>query len=435
MQVSVEKTSDLERKVSFEIPAEKINSAVESRLQELSRTVRLNGFRPGKVPLSVVRKRFGDGVRQEVLGEQVESGYREAVTRESLQPVGAPQVDNIDDNAEGGAVTVTARVEVYPEFEVADLSSQTLTRAEGEIRQADLDAMISHLRKQRREWSDVQRAAQAGDRLTVDFTGTIDGEAFEGGKAEDFQIELGTNQLIDGFESGLTGLSAGDKKDLDLQFPDDYRATEVAGKPVQFAVEVKAVAEPVEPALDAEFFKGFGVDSGKEEDFLTEVRANMQREMDEKLRSRVRASVMELLSKAHPITVPAQLVEQEITSLQSAAADQAVRGGGAAEGVNLPREIFEKQARERVLLGLVLNRIAEHAELSPDEARVRERVEGLASSYEEPQQVIDYYLNNQEMMDSLRSSVFEDQVIDWVLDQVQIKTETLGFSEIVEPAA
>ena len=433
MQVSVESTEGLERRVRVQLPAEKVNAAVEKRLLQLARTVRLDGFRPGKVPMSVVRRRFSGQARQEVFGDLVQSSYFEALAQEKLQPAGEPSIEPLDIPPEEGLGYV-ATIEVMPEVKLNDLSGVVIKRPKVEVTDEDLAAMIEKLRRQRMTWNEVDRAAAEGDQVTINFKGFIDGEAFQGGSAEGVPLELGSNSMIEGFEGGLIGASAGEKRALDLNFPEDYRVENLAGKAATFEVDVLKVAEPNLPEVDEEFAKAFGVAEGGVDGLYSEIRSNMERELAEKVRGVLKEQAMDALLKTNSIEVPGALIKQEAEALRrQTKANLAQSGQGS--GMELPVSLFEDQAKRRVSLGLIIAEVIRANDISLDEARVRSKVEEFAQSYEKPQEVIDYYYGNKEQMAGVHNVVLEDQVVDWVLEQAQVEDKASGFEEVMNPQA
>jgi len=430
MQVSVEAGEGLERRMKIDLPFEQIEGEVEKRLQQFARTARLPGFRPGKVPMKVLRKRFADQIQQEVFGELVQSSFMDALKQEDLRPVGMPSIEP-DIDLEGQNFGFTAIFEVMPEFELASLDGKTVKRPVSELTDADLDAMIERLREQRKTWVAVDRACQSGDQLTISFSGTVDGEPFEGGSSSDFKIELGTSRMIPGFEDGLVGASAGEQRTLDLTFPDPYQAEHLAGKPVRFEVTVDEVAESRLPEVDAEFVAMFGVEDGDIERFRSDVRANMERELKQRLTARTKEGVMDLLFDANSIDVPKALIESEVKAM----ADQMRQALGGAGNMELPPQLFEAGAHRRVALGLILGKLVNDRGLTADPDRVREAVEQAASTYEQPQAVVDYYYGNKELLSSFESLALEGQVVDLVLEEVTVEDEPLSFEELTNPSS
>jgi trigger factor len=430
MQVTVESGEGLEKRLSVQLPAEQVSAEVDKKLQQLARTVRLDGFRPGKVPLRVIKQRFGQQVRQEVYGDMIQATFYEAAQQQALRPAGEPKIE-LRDDADDGGFGYTATFEVVPEVTLGDLSTLSVKRPSAEVSDADVDAMIDKLRAQRTTWNEVQRPAQDGDTVHIDFKGFIDGEAFEGGAAENVPLRLGSGAMVEGFEEGLVGAGAGDSRTLEVQFPEDYRAQHLAGKAATFEVTVNKVAEPVLPAVDAEFAKAFGVEDGSEETLRTEIRANMERELRQKLRSVAKERTLDALLAAHPLTIPKAMVQDEAKRLkQQTQAEMAQSGQGNV--IDFPVSMFEPQAERRVALGLLIGEIIRGQELRVDAERVRSTVEDLASSYENPQEVVDYYLSDKNQRAAIENLVLEDQVVDWVLDQAQVEDEPQTFEALME---
>jgi trigger factor len=431
MQVTVENGEGLERRMTVELPAEDINKEVESRLKQLSKTVRMPGFRPGKVPMKIMRTRYGTQVQQEVFGDKVQSSFSEAVKQQQLRPAGMPRIE--PDLAQGqgeSRYAYTAVFDVLPEIELAAPSDAAIERPVAEVTDDDVDEMIGRLRKQRVTWNAVEREARDGDQLTISFVGKMDGEAFEGGTASDVPLELGSGAMIKGFEEGLLGASAGDKRDLELSFPDGYHVEHLAGKPAVFEVEVTKVAEPALPELDADFAKAFGVQSGDLEQFRADIRGNMERELRQRIQAGVKAQAMEALLSANPLDVPSALVEEEITSLM-----EQTRQNAGGRGMELPRNLFEDEASKRVKLGLLVAEVVKQKGIQLDQDRLQSTIEEMAATYEDPQQVIDFYTNNRQQRSAVENLVLEDQVVDWVLGEAQVTDVTKSFLEVTDGRA
>ena len=432
MQVSVENGAGLERRLTVALEPERIESAVENRLRDFSRSARLPGFRPGKVPVRMLRQRYGDQMRTEVIGELMQSTFGEALVQTGLSPVAQPTF-NVDMDPHAGRFAYTATFEVLPEFELGSLAGKHVKRPLVELLDADLEVLIERLREQRKTFNEVERPAMDGDRLKISFTGTLAGEQepFPGGAGTNFQLILGSGQMIPGFEAGLVGASAGDERVLELSFPEEYHAEHLKGKAVSFAVTVHAVAEPKLPEVDADFAKAFGVEDGDLERFRQDVRANMSRELKQRVDARVKSQVMDLLLEANPIEIPNSLINQEIQTLKEQMR-QNLRGNTKIE---LPDQLFEGNARRRVALGLVLAEVVKSNQLKADPDRVREAVEDMASTYENPQEVVDYYYSNKDHLASVEALALEGQVVDWVLTQVEVQDQPQTFQELMGPAA
>lgn len=431
MQVSVETTQGLERKMTIAVPSEKVDSAVNTRLQEAARNVKLNGFRKGKVPYKVIKSKFGAGVRQEVVGELMSQSFYEAIDQESLKPAGQPSIDpkNLE---EGQDLEFVATFQVYPEITLPDFSTIKVERLGAEISEADIDEMIETLRKQRQAWEVAERAAAAEDMVNIDYVGRRDGEEFEGGSAQGTNLVLGSERMIPGFESGIEGKSAGDSFTLDLSFPEEYHNAELAGKEVAFEITLNSVSEQVLPEVNDEFYKSFGVEEGGNDAFREEVTNNMRRELKTASRNKLKNKIMDSLVDAVDAEIPDALVAGEIQQLRQQAMQQF--GGGQNIDPNmLPDDLFKEQAARRVLLGLVLGEIIQQQELKADPGKVREAIEELASTYESPDDVINWYYGNQEQLATVESGVLEDQVFDYIIEQSDVTDKQVGYQEVIKP--
>lgn len=433
MQVSIETTSGLERRLTVGIPADEVESEIEKRLKQTAKTIRLNGFRKGKVPFKVVKQRFGTGVRQEVIGEVINRTFYEALQKEEVKPAGQPAIEPTQMD-EGKDVEYVATFEVYPDIEVSDYSSFSISKPVAEVADQDIEEMIDVLRKQQGSWEAVERASAEGDQLNLDYVGTKEGEEFEGGKAESQDLELGSNSMIPGFEDGLVGASAGDEKTLELTFPEDYHAEELKGAAVEFKVTVNRVSERVLPELNDEFFEKYGVSEGGLDKFKEEVRTNMDRELKNATKNKVKNQVMDALVDANEVELPKALITSEIEALRNQMAQQF---GGANQNLDLksilPDTMFEQQAERRVALGLIVGEIVKKAEIKADGERVREMVEELASTYQEPEEVVNYYYSNQQLLAGVESAVLEDQVVEHILEKATVTEEQSTYQEVIKP--
>ncbi len=432
MQVSVETTSTLERRVTIEVPAERVDEEVSKRLQDTARKVRLNGFRVGKVPMKVVKQRFGDSIRAEVLGEVINSTYFEALEQEDLKPAGMPSIDTTK-NEEGQALEYVATLEVYPDVELCDYSKFTITKLTATIADADIDKMIDNLREQRAEWNTVERAAKDGDKAIIDFTGTKDGEEFPGGKGENHNLVLGSGSMIPGFEAGIEGLKAGEEKTLALTFPEDYHVDDLKGAAVEFAVKVNEVQEKALPEVDEKFMEAFGVTEGGLEKLREDIKANMERELKAAQKQRVKNQVMDALFENQTIEIPKALVANEIDALRKQMVQQF---GGAAQSMDLnsilPDSMFEEQANKRVALGLTVNELIKVENLQVDAEKVQEMIREQAATYGDPEAVIQYYNSNQEARAQVEGVVLEDQVIDHIAAAATVTEENSDYETIVK---
>ena len=430
MQVSVENTSALERRMTIGVPAERIETEVNKRLQQTARRAKVPGFRPGKVPMSVIRQRYEASARQEALGDLIQETFYEAVVEQKLNPAGAPAVEP-KVFEKGKDLEYVATFEVFPEFEVKGLDGIEIERQDASVEDADIDKMLDVLRKQGTRYEAVDRAAANDDQVTIDFVGTQDGEAFAGGSAEGTKLVLGSGRMIPGFEDGLVGAKAGDERVLDLTFPEDYQNLDLAGKAAQFKVTVKEVAAPELPELNEAFFKQFGVEETTVEGFRAEVRKNMERELRQALKTKVKNQVMDGLLAANQIDVPAALISNEVDRLRVQAVQQF---GGNIQPDQLPAELFSEQAKRRVLLGLIIAEMVKQFELKPDDARVRELIEEMAAAYQEPEQVVKWYYQNEQQLNEVRSVVLEEQVVDTVLKQAKVTDKQVSYEDAVKPA-
>ena len=432
MQVTVENTSDLERKMRVTIPSDEVEVQVTEKIKQTAKQVRLKGFRPGKVPLKEVKRRFGAGIRQEVSSEVIQSTYGQALQQEDINPAGMPKIEDVKIE-EGQDLEYTAVFEVFPEVEVAGFDGIEVEKLSSQVGDDDLEKMIQTLREQRTEFSDVERAAVDGDKLNIDFEGFVDDEAFEGGKAESADILLGSGQMIPGFEEGLIGLSGDDEKDLEVTFPEDYQAENLAGKVAVFKIKVNSVSEPVLPELDDEFFTLFDVKEGGLEAFREEVKSNMQRELDASIKAKVKNQVMDGLDATNELELPQALLDEEVNRMRQEAVQQFGGGQGAPQidPSVLPAEMFSDQAGKRVKLALIINAIVEKNELKPDEDKVRETIETMASSYEDPEQVINFYYSNEQQLSQIRNVVLEEQIVDLVLETAKVSEKAVSYEEAV----
>ena len=433
MEISVETTNELERKMTIAVPSEEVDSAVNERLQEAARNIRLNGFRRGKVPLKVVKNKFGKGVRQEVIGELMNKSYYEALTEKKIRPAGQPKIetDNID---EGQDLKFTAVFEVYPEIELPDFAKLEVEKLVAEVTDSDVETMIDTLREQRHTWREVKRMAADGDMVNIDYVGRQDNEEFQGGKAEGSSLVIGSGRMIPGFEEGLIGAKAGDVVTLNLTFPEKYHNSDLAGKDANFDVTVNKVSEKVKPELNDEFFASFGVEEGGEDAFREEVSRNMERELKSASRNKLKNRVLDALLKSCEFKVPQALVAGEIAGLRNQAFQR--MGGRANQNLDpslLPDELFREQAERRVMSGLILGELINQQNLTPDGAKVREAVDEIASTYESPEEVVNWYYGNQEQLANVESSVLEDQAFDYILGQARIKEKQVSYEDVIKP--
>jgi len=429
MQVSVENTSALERRMTIAVPAERVENEVNKRLQQTANRAKVAGFRPGKVPMSVIRQRFEADARQEAFGDLVQASFYEAIVEQKLNPAGAPAVEP-KSFEKGKDLEFVAIFEVFPEFAVSGLESINVERLSAEVADADLDNMLEVLRKQNVRFEAVERAAEKDDQVNIDFVGKIDGEAFAGGSAQGTQLVLGSGRMIPGFEDGLVGAKAGEERVVNVTFPEDYQNLDLAGKAAEFTITVNSVSAPVLPELNEEFFAQFGIKESTLEGFRTEVRKNMERELRQAIKTKVKNQVMDGLLAANPIEVPKALLENEVNRLRVQAVQQF---GGNIKPEQLPAELFEEQAKRRVVLGLIVAEVVKQYDLKPDEGKVREMIEEMASAYQEPEQVISWYYKNDQQLNEVRSVVLEEQVVDTVLQKATVTDKSVSYEEAVKP--
>jgi trigger factor len=431
MQVSVETTNGLERRMKVAVPKENIDTEVEKRLKSMVGRARIAGFRPGKVPFNVIRQKFGKQVRAEVTGEVVQSSFYEAVIQEKLRPAGTPHIEP-DEGRESEALEFTAVFEVYPEIEIKDLETIAVERPQLQIGDTNIDKMLETLRKQRLTWQVTDRVAQEGDQVVIDFVGTIEGEEFSGGAGQQVAVKLGAKQMISGFEEQLVGAKAGEERTLSLSFPEDYHSTELAGRPVQFAVAVHRVEEPMLPELDDDFVTDFGIKKGGLEALRQQVRENMLREAEQKIASRVKEQLFQGLMDLNLLEVPGALVDSEIDVLM-AQRGQAMQQYGGGQVQDMEPGQFEEQARRRVALGLILAEVIQQNKISVPPARLREKVEKLAGTYERPDDVIKYYYSDKDRLKELENVVLEDMAVEWLLGQVRVSEQATSFDDLMNP--
>ncbi|MBD1390310.1 trigger factor [Neiella sp. HB171785] len=433
MQVSVETTQGLERCLTITVPADKVDSAVQGQLRRMAsdKKRRVPGFRPGKVPVSVINKMYGASVRQDVIGEVAQRSYVEAIIAEKINPAGSPRLEVT--KAEAGAdLEFKATIEVYPEFEVSGVDKVEVEKPVVEIADADLDDMIETLRKQNATWEVAERAAAEGDKVNIDFVGKIDGEEFDGGKSEGFDLTLGGGQMIPGFEDAIVGAEAGADVVANVTFPENYHAENLKGKEAEFAIKVNKVEAQVLPEVTEEFVKKFGVESGDIAELREEVKKNMTRELEQTLKNTVKQQVLDGLVEQNDVDVPQALVVQEIDALRQQALQRF--GGNTQNAPELPAELFDEQARKRVKVGLVLGEFIKAKELKVEDERVEAQIASMASAYEDADQVIAYYKSNDELMEQMRNLALEDQAIDALLAEAKVTEVEKSFKDVMQPA-
>ncbi|WP_405223992.1 trigger factor [Lentisalinibacter sediminis] len=427
MQVSVEATGNLERRLRVEVPAERINKEIENRLRRVGKTAKIKGFRPGKVPAKVIRQRYGDQVRQEVLSEMMQTSYSEALQRESLVPAGGPQIQPEKAGDEG--LVYTATFEVYPEVELADLDKISVSRPVVEITPADVDQMMENLRRQKAEWETVERPAAEGDKVIVDFEGSIKGEPIENGKGEKIPVILGEGRMIEDFEKALTGVAAGDEKTFKVKYPKDYPAEDLAGKKAEFKAVVHEVQGQVLPPLDEELAKAYGVEEGGVEQLRADVEDNMRQELEGRIKADMKNQAMEGLLSNNPLEVPEALVQQESQTLQK---DAMQRMGIEDAEQAPPLESFREMAERRVRLGLLVQQLISDKDIQLDADRLRGKVEEMFAGYDQSEQLVSTYLGNQDFISRLGPVVLEEQAVEWLIDNGQTEEKKVPFKDYMQ---
>jgi trigger factor len=429
MQVSVEKTSELSRKMTVSVPEAVVQEKMAERLKSLARDVKIDGFRPGKVPQQVVKKMFGDRVRGEIFSDLIKETYYDALQGEDLKPAGYPLIQPLDET-EG--FKYTAVFEVYPEISLAGVDQLEVLRPVATVTDSDVHEMIEKLRAQRQSWHLVDRPAQEHDNVTISFTGTSEGEDFTDGRVEDYQVVCGSKKMIPGFEDNLVGLETGANKTFTLNFPEDYGNAKLAGKTAEFEVDIIKVEEPLLPEIDEDFVKAYGIEDGSVESFQTDVRNNMERELEQALRGKFKSSVMDALYEKIQLTVPDTLVDMEVENLMKPYIETAERQKMKLEDLKLSRDVFEGQAKRRVALGLILGEITQKNAIKLDSNKVRSTIEDLAKSYERPEDVVAWYFSDESRLNEVKQMVLEDQAIEWLVAQAKVSDKTVNFSDVMD---
>ncbi|WP_374087024.1 trigger factor [Methylomicrobium lacus] len=432
MQVSVEKTSELSRKMIVSVAEDVVQQKVAERLKSLSKNVKIDGFRPGKAPQQVINKLYGERVRGEVTGDLIQSTYFEALTKEQLRPAGYPNIHSADDS-EG--FKYTAEFEVYPEISLDGVNGMEVKRPVAAVTESDVDAMIEKLRTRQKTWQTVERASQAQDRITISFSGSVDGENFTDGKVEEYPVEIGAGQMIPGFEDSLIGLAAGAQKTFTATFPENYGKDTLAGKAAEFEVEVVKVEASVLPEVDADFIKKHGIEDGDVAAFRDDIRNTMERQLAQALAARLKNTVMDALYGAVPVTVPNALIDSEIENLMAPYKENAKKRKVKFEDLELPKDLFEEQAKRRVAVGLILAEVIDQGEIKLDNDRVRSTIEEMSQNYEHPQDVINWYYADEKRLDDVKNMVLEDQAVDWLVAKAKVQDEALSFYDLMDNQA
>ncbi|MGM0516814.1 MAG: trigger factor [Pseudomonadota bacterium] len=427
MQVELQPAEGLTRRLEIEVPANEIDDQVEKRLKDMRGRVRIDGFRPGKAPLSVIRMQYGGRVRDDVVSEVMGQSFQKAVEEKDLRVAGQPSIESIEGEA-GEALKFVASVEVYPEIELGDLSKLEVETLTSEITDEDVDEMIDTLRKQNADWKKVRHKARKGEKATVNFVGKIDGETFEGGSAEDVEVIIGEGQMLPEFEKGLKGIKPGEPVTVEVTFPEDYQAEHLAGKTAEFEIEATKVEEQVLPEVDDEFAKKFGSESA--EKLREDVCENMERELKQTVRRRNKDRTIEALTDSLEFDVPSALIDDEAVNMR----DQFVRNQmPQADASQLDPALFREQAEKRVRMGLVIMEVVKEADLKPDDERVDAFINEIAAAYDEPEQVVAHYKGDQQMMSNARTVVLEEQAVDHILDKAKVSEKKVPFKELMNP--
>ena len=433
MQTSVEKVSAIGRKLNVVVPAATVEDAVQKRLKQLSKRVKVQGFRPGKVPMKIMDQQYRGAATSEVMGDLIQTTLQEAFIKEEITPAVQPDVTP-EPLEKGSDFVYTATFDVAPQFEKLDLDGVEIKKPKSEVDEEDVDRVIENMRKQQLTWKEVKRKAKKGDRVMINFTGTVDGEEFEGGSATDFPLVLGEDRMLPDFEKGVIGMKGGESATVEVTFPEDY-SEDLGGKKAEFAIEALSVSAVELPELDQEFVKTFGVESGDIKELRDEVKENLETNLETQLSSSIRQRAFDALLDQNDAEIPLKMVQEEAQRMIQEQKNQMIQQGLDPKLLeNFPDpefEVLQPQAERRVALGLLMMEIIQKQELKPDEARVNQKIEKMASSYEDPQEFIDYYKNNQQALAQVQSIVLEEQVVDLLLSKAKVEEEVVPASELL----
>jgi len=429
--VKVKKQKELKREVKVSVPSSFVEAKKMQRFEQIAKTAKLPGFRPGKAPINIIQSQYGNQVNQEILSDVLESTYVEAVTEKELKPAGPPEV-SIDQFVDGSEFKYTATIEVFPEFKLKGIDKIKLDRPSTTVKQSDINEMIENLQKQRGEWNSVERNANDNDQLLIDFKGTLDGEAFEGGSAEDFVMQLGGGQMLPEFEESLKDVKPSDEKDFEVTFPEEYHQPDLAGKTANFNVKVKEVRELALAEVTEDFVKGFGIESGKYDDLIKEISESMDKEKDAKINEQVRVGLMNYLREKNQIQIPEVMIKSEATAMQK---DWMKRSGVENESDAPELDNFNQIATERVHLGLLVNELVISREMQLDDERVKTKLAEITNSYPNGDEIKKMYEQTPDLMDQLKSMVMEDQVVDWLIDKTTFTDQEIEFKELINNQA
>jgi len=430
MQVSVEKTSELSRKMTITVPEDVVQEKVDKRLKSVAREVKIDGFRPGKVPQKVVKKMYGARVREEITSDLIQEHYFLALQENDMRPAGMPQIEPVKTD-EG--FCFTAVFEEYPELTLDGVDNIAINKSVSSVAASDVDTMIEKLIEQRKTWQATEQEAEEGNRLTIKLSGVSEGENFTDGTIENFEVEIGAQRMIPGFEDELKGLVVGGAKKFEVTFPDDYTNKDLAGKLAEFDIEVLQVEASVLPEVDVEFIQAYGIESGEVDEFRADVESNMQRELAQGLKANLKNKVMEALIENVSVTLPAAMIEQEIESLMKPYYENAKKQNMDVNELKLPKENFEEQAQKRVALGLILAEIIQKNEIKAEDDKVRAVIDGMAQSYEQPEDVVKWYYDDEKQLAEVKQMVLEDAAVDWVLAKASVTDEAVSFGDVMEP--
>ena len=434
MQSNQQPASPLERRIDMAVPMAEIEKQVEQRLKKMARTVKMSGFRPGKVPFKMVQQHYGDQARSEAIGEAVEKAFGEAVRSQNLRVAGYPRIEP-KGGEDQGQLEFSAVFEVYPEVRLNGVAEREIERPQIEVGEAEVDKTIEVLRKQRTTFSPAARAAASGDRVTIDFTGRLNGEVFQGRQATDYPVVLGEGRMLPDFEKGIVGLNAGESRTFDLTFPEDYQVKELAGKQVSFEVTLKGLEAPQLPAVDAAFAKSLGIEDGDTAKMRAEIRANLESEVGKRIRARIKEQAMQALLDANPLDVPKVLIEQEAESMAEAARQDLTNRGMDIKNMPVDASWFGAQAERRVKLGLIIAEAVKQNSLQAKPEQVRALIDEQAQSYEQPEEVVRWYYSQPQRLAQVEALAIEENVVSWVVANAKTADKAVAFDELMGNAA
>lgn len=434
MQTSPQPASPLERRIDMTVPMADIEKEVEQRLKKMARTVKMPGFRPGKVPFKMVAQQYGAQARNEAIGEAVEKAFGNAVREQNLRVAGYPRIEP-KGGEDASKLEFSAVFEIYPEVKLNSIADKTIERPRLEVGEAEVDKTLEVLRRQRTSYSVAERAAEKGDRVVIDFTGKLNGEVFQGGQATDYPVVLGEGRMLPEFENGIAGLMAGENRTFDLTFPADYQATELAGKQVSFDVSVKGVEAPQLPAVDADFAKSLGIADGDVAKMRAEIRSNLENEVNKRIKARVKEQAMQAMLDANPLDVPKALIEQESESMAEAARQDLANRGVDIKNMPVDATWFTAQAERRVKLGLIIAEAVKENGLHAKPEQVRALIDEQAQSYEQPEEVVRWYYSQPQRLAQVEALAIEENVVNWVVANAQASDKAASFDELMGNAA